>query len=170
MGKLFGSLVITGALIGGVFFVIENVRADYEWQSAYGALWDLGVKAATIDKKSEYIDKFVAALDKSGLAGTNNSLFFPTENKGFDANMDALKSLQGRLHAIQKMDESSFQYQSAIQQITSQEQDEATDMLDVLSGSWMKVHHYYLWNPWWGLGIIVGLFLVFFMGCIIIIE
>lgn len=144
--------------------VFSNIHASYDWNNNYQSYWDLGVKASTIEQKSEYIDKFVNAVNQPKLKGVNDALFFPTPNNNFDQNLIALQSLQGRLHDIQKMDPSSFQYQSAIQQITSQEQDEATDMLSVIHGSWLKVNHPILWNPLITLIGFISVIILFIVG------
>lgn len=164
MKKLVGALIIIGSLIGAGFFIAANVRAGYEWTTEYGSQWALSVKASTIAQKAEYVDKFVGALDKSGLEGSNDAVWYFTPNNSFDENMKALKSLQKRLHDISGMNENDFAYQSAIQQITAQEQDDNGEVLSVLFGCWQKVHHPYLWNPFWCIGIFIGLFLLFIIG------
>lgn len=161
MKKLIGASLLIISIIFIAIWITVGVRANYEWNSNYYSYWSLGVKASTIEQKSQYIDRFVTALQTAGLQGSNDALFFPTADNSFDSNFQALQSLQGRLHEIQKMDESSFQYQTAIQQITSQEQDDAGDMLNVLSGTWWKVHHYFLWNPWITfLGVVILIILI----------
>lgn len=44
------------------------------------------------------------------------------------------------------MDANSFQYNTAIQQITQQEQGEAIDMLSVFQGCWYKENYILLWG------------------------
>jgi hypothetical protein len=60
--------------------------------------------------------------------------------------MVALKSLQGRMHQIQSMDEQSFAYQTAIQQITAQEQGEAAHLTDTFEGCWYLRNYSALWQ------------------------
>lgn len=60
--------------------------------------------------------------------------------------MIALKSLQGRMHQIQGMDEQSFAYQTAMQQITAQEQGEATHLTDTFKGIWFRQKHLFLYD------------------------
>ncbi|MGA2260035.1 MAG: hypothetical protein ABSH28_01220 [Acidobacteriota bacterium] len=50
------------------------------------------------------------------------------------------------MHQIQTMDITSFQYQTAIQQITAQEQGEADKLIGELKGLWWKENHFWLWN------------------------
>lgn len=163
-----GSLVILFAVGAFIGLIITTVQANYNWDSQYGSQWSLGVKASTIAQKSDYIDKFVAALDSSGLSGTQNTLFWPTPDNNFDENMKALKSLQKRLHDIQGMNENDFAYQSAIQQITAQEQDDNTKVLDELEGAWWKVHYPFLWNPFYNIAIVIGLFILLIVGVAVI--
>ena len=67
------------------------------------------------------------------------------------------------------MNVQSFAYQTAIQQITQQEQGEAQYMLKVFQGSWMLIHYWYLWNwlsyvIWslWPIGLII--WIMWFIG------
>jgi len=161
---------LVASVIGAIVLIWSGVKANYEWDTQYGSLWSLSVKASTIEQKSEYIDKFVDALDKSGLQGTNDALMYYTPDNSFDSNIQALKSLQGRLHDISKMDETSFAYQTAIQQITAQEQDDNNQVIGVVEGSWWKVHHYYLWNDFIILGLIAGLILLGIAGGVMLAE
>ena len=157
------TLVGIGMIVWAIYC---SVFARYEWNNKYLSNWELADRASTISQKSEYVDKFVVSLQNSGLQGVNNSLFFPTPQRSFDANLDAMISLQQRLHAIKDMDESSFEYQTAIQQITQQEQGEAHATIETLQECWYKVHHYWLWNGWlnllYALVVIGFLFMAFY--------
>ncbi len=142
--------VAIALIIIGIMFAIGrgcfHVYAYYQYENKIGNNWDLADRASTIIQKSEYINKFVAALEKEKLDGVHNALFFPNDENDFTQNMKALKSLQNRLQDISMMDENSFAYQSAMQQITAQEQGEATALLSNLQGCWLKVNYYTLWN------------------------
>jgi hypothetical protein len=142
-----------------LFFTTKScISYHYEYSKEISSNWDLADKSSTIAEKSRYIDKFVMALEQSGLKGKYNAIIFPTPNNSFDANLKALKSLQSRLQEIQTMDVTSFQYQTAIQQITAQEQGEAQDMLSVFSGIWLKEKNILLWD--WIMGLVVTLSLI----------
>jgi len=136
-------LIGFGFAIGRMSF---HVSVYYEYEAKIGCYWDLADKASTLSQKSKYIDSFVNALDSSNLFGINDALFFPTPSNSFDSNFEALKSLQKRLHDIDGIDENSFAYQAAIQQITSQEQGEALNMLEVIRSCWVKKNYYTSWN------------------------
>lgn len=123
-----------------------RLYANYDWDSQVGSYWDLSERASTISQKSEYMDKYVGALEVANLEGTNSATFMKTLESSFDENMKALKSLQSRLHDIDTMSESGFAYQTAISQITEQEQGQAKDMNDNIASCWWKVNYYTLWN------------------------
>jgi hypothetical protein len=146
-----------------------GIVGRYQFNSTIGSYWHLADKASTIPQKSTYLDKFVTALEASGLQGNHDAIILCTPNNSFDENIKALKSLQLRLHEIQGMDVTSFSYQTAIQQITAQEQGEATAMLSVFYGIWWKTHHFFLWN-WVCLINIILLAVIGFVGIALIIE
>ena len=146
-------LAVVSLIVGSIATAIS---ANYEYERTIEAHWNLADKASTITAKAEKIDAFVKALDESGLHGQHNAAVFPTPDNAFDENFAALKTLQGRLHDIEKMDVKSFEYQTAIQQVTAQEQGEAKAMLAVFEGCWWKEHHPFLWN-WWSALYILGL-------------
>ncbi len=129
-----------------ILMPIFGCIGHYKLYKDFISYWSLADKSSTIEKKAEYIDKFVIALEKSDLKGSYNTLFFPTPDNSFDQNFDALKTLQGRLHEIQTMDIKSFEYQTAIQQITGQEQGEAEALISVIKGVWWKGYGVFLWD------------------------
>ncbi len=138
-------LVLLMAVVLLVVYGCSDLQANYEYQSHIGSFWDLSVKASTLDVKADYLDKFVVAIEAADLHG-NDAIIFPTPNNSVEQNIAALQSLQHRMHEIRAMDPTSFQYQTAMQQITAQEQDEAHDMLGVLEGRWYLSHHLFLWG------------------------
>ena len=159
MRKTIGIILIIGGLLFAILRGVFHVNVYFEYQNKIESYWDLSDKSSTIVQKSEYLDKFVAAIEKEKLYGTYDALFYPNSSNSFDENFKALKSLQKRFKDISSMNENSFAYQTAMQQITAQEQGEAQNMLGVLSGCWNKVNHYTDWNGW----IIFGFFLVQFI-------
>lgn len=124
-------------------------------------------------KKAEYIDKFVNALNNSDFKNKYNAISLCTDNNSFNYNFESLKSLQQRLHEISNMDIKSFEYQTAIQQITAQEQGEAKEMLSVFQGIWWKEHHLLLWD-WIGVTyvtlIIIGLLITGLISLSFLLE
>jgi hypothetical protein len=144
------------------WFIIDDVRAWYEYNTTIGSYWDLSVKASTLARKSEYLDSFVVAVDHAQLHG-NNALFFPTPNNAVETNVASIKNLQERMHQVRDMDVTSFAYQQAISQITAQEQDDAGNVLNVIEGRWWLSHHWVYWD--W-IGILA--YAVFIVGGIIV--
>jgi hypothetical protein len=153
---LFGACVLW---MGGCISVA--IYADYDYSRSIASYWNLSDKASTLQQKSAYLDQFCAALEQAGL-DENNALFLKTPDNSTVQNFIALRSLQHRMHEIMGMDPTSFAYQTAIQQITAQEQGEAKAMLDEFEGAWYKAHHFLLWD-WIGCcysGFIVVLLIV----------
>ncbi len=137
-----------------------GIYGDYTYKKNVSSYWDLADKSSTISGKAIHIDCFVEALSKENLYGEYNALIFKTPNNSFDKNFDALKSLQKRLYEIKDMDISSFGYQTAIQQITEQEQGGADEMLKTLRGIWFKVNFPIVWLLYcFGL-VILGIILI----------
>lgn len=115
-----------------------DVSYGYRYRRDIGNEWTLADRAANIPEKAEHVQKFVTALEKADLSGEYNALWMTEPSVSFDANFDALKGLLVRLNEIKDMDPSSFQYNTAIQQITAQEQGEADGMLAEFHGCWYK--------------------------------
>jgi hypothetical protein len=134
------SLALLAARIG------IHIHADYDYSRRVQSYWNLGIKASTLQQKSVFLDQYVAALEGSGLTGSNDALVFKTPDNSFDENMVALKSLQGRINQIKGMDEQSFAYQTAIQQITAQEQGEAEHLVTTFKGCWYRRRHFSYWS------------------------
>ena len=148
------------------FIGIGLVSQNYEWSNNYSSYWSLSTKASTIEQKSQYMDTFVSALQASGLQGSNDAFFLKTPDNSFDQNFVALQSLQSRLHDIKTMDVSSLQYQQAISQITSQEQDGGDAMISVFHECWLKVHYYWLWNQFIFIPLILFMGICFFFSIV----
>ena len=135
-------LVVVGLLIWACTI---PMFASYAYRNQISSYWTLADKASTIDQKSEYIDKYVQALKDAKLDGLKDAWFLNTPNISFDENFKALLSLQTRLSEIKTMNPSSFEYQTAIQQITAQEQGQADEMLNNFISCWYKKNHFVLW-------------------------
>lgn len=150
-------LIFAASIALVVFWIVREVRADYEYDRSVGSYWALSDKASTLQQKSAYLDSFVNTIQNAGLSG-NNAVFFKTPDNSYTENMIALKSLQGRMHQIQGMDEQSFAYQTAIQQITAQEQGEGTKLTDTFEGIWYLSNYPTLWD-WYDLLCWIGMVL-----------
>jgi hypothetical protein len=140
------------SLVLAIFFTVllfyrgaREVMNRYEYSRTIRSYWELSVKASTLEKKSEYLDQFVAGLNAAHLSG-NNAIFFKTPDNSYEQNFAALTSLQTRMHEINEMNPKSFEYQVAIGQITAQEQGEAGKMLEQLEGVWYLNRHPSYWK------------------------
>jgi endonuclease IV len=170
MEKTIGVLLLVGGLLFATSRGAFHVYVHYQYINEVGSHWEMADRASTIAQKSEYIDRFVDALEDCDLYGMNDALFYPNAVNSFDENMKALKSLQNRLNEIKGMDESSFEYQTALQQITSQEQGEAIGMLHVLSGCWAKANYYTSWNIFISICFLLTQLMMVLFGLAFVIE
>ena len=153
--KKLGLVLIAVSIVCLILIASFTIIGKYQYDKNFKSYWELADKSSTVEKKSENIDKFVDALENGGFEGMHNAVFLKTPNNSFDQNFLALKTLQQRLHEIKNMNISSFEYQTAMQQITAQEQGEANAMLSVFRGVWWKTHHLFLWN--WICAVQVGI-------------
>ena len=149
-------ILLLSFFVLGMYQIKQKVVGDYQYEKNYGQYWELSDKSSTITAKQEYIVEFQNALmngKTNGAFAEFNAVFLQTQNNNFDANLKALETLSQRLTEIQEMDPSSFEYNTAIQQITQQEQGEASKMLDVFHGCFMLQNYMIAWG--WVAGITV---------------
>lgn len=162
--KKAGILLLLFGIVFSISRVVMRVSINFEYANKIGCNWDLSERASTIKQKSEYMDKFVKALEKCNLDGINDAIFYPTPESDFSENLKAVKSLQQRLLDISSMDENSLAYQTALQQITAQEQGEAHQMTSTLWECWEQKYYYTYWNGLVVTGFILLQFLLIVMG------
>lgn len=170
LGIMLGTLVILIVLF--TRGIIKLVKVNYEWTNQVGCYWSLADKSYTLSEKSRNIDLLVTAL-KSSKHSEYNALWLTTKDNSYECNLLALESLATRLKTIQKMDETSFAYQTAIQQITAQEQGEAHALLSNLKGCWILGNYstiYWGWCaillfPFLGINILCFVQVFFFILC-----
>ena len=144
-----------------IISITSSIIGSYKLERDYISHWNLSDKSSTIEAKSYHIDNFVNSLSNDNFEGKHNAIILKTLDNSFDENFKALKTLQQRLYEILEMDVKTFEYQTAIQQITSQEQGEAQHMMRVIKGIWWKENYWYLWN-WIG-GVQITLFSIMFV-------
>lgn len=157
------ALIIIGVLLFGIHLILVTMSA-YKYENKYSSYWILADKSSTIDAKSKYINMFIDTLDHGNFYkefSDNASLFLKTPSTSFDNNLQALKTLGTRLDEISKMDVKSFEYNTAIQQITAQEQGEAAPMLAVFKNCWIIKN--YIWAYTW---INTSLLCIYFIMCV----
>ena len=163
------TLVICSIVVLAVW-IPSGIIANYKWENTYASAWYLGIKQSSIADKQKYVLEFKDTLlaNKANFS-ENNAIFLATPNNSFDKNLQALDSLSSRLTQIQSMDPTSFQYNTAIEQITKQEQDEAGAMIGVFEGCWYLHNYPYLWN-WIGRVIMVSCVVAMFAGGIMLLA
>jgi hypothetical protein len=140
-----GILFLVISFLMGFFQIKGCIKSNYEYEKEIGSYWSLADKSSTISEKSRYIQQFIIVLEKSNHS-EYNAIWLKTLDNSFNKNLEALKSLNLRLNQLKNMDIESFAYQTAIQQITAQEQGEAHQMLGVLEGCWVKDKYFICWN------------------------
>lgn len=136
-------LALMGIQIG------QEVMGHYRWEKGYSQEWHLADKSSTLTAKQEHIQKFVDLLEQGYAQGhfaSYDAIWLITPNNSFENNLSALKTLNLRLGEIQSMDPTSFQYNTAIQQITAQEQGEASAMMGVFSGCFYLANYPWAWH------------------------
>lgn len=160
------TILVTIGILFAIILGIYELKSSYVYNNTIGSYWSLSDKASTLQQKSEYLDKYVGALESAHMA-SHNAVIFPTPDNSFEQNMVALKSLQGRMHQMQNMDEQSFAYQTAMQQITGQEQGDARGLTDTLEGCWYLENRPLLWEWYSVLAWLGFVFLPIAIVCII---
>ena len=160
----------------GIILLAGQIRnaviANYRLEKGYMQLWQLADKSSTIPAKQKYIAQFVAALESGYAKGdfaSYDAVWLETPNNSFEANLAAVKTLSARLDEIQTMKPSSFEYNTAIQQITAQEQGEAKAMMSVLDGCYTLAHYPSVWG-WIGLILLAVELLLIVVGGFIWLE
>jgi len=143
--------------------IATGVMGTYEYQKDYSSSWKLAYKASTIEQKLVYIDKYVTALENGGFEGKHEAIFFKTPDNSFDKNLEAIKSLQTRLSEIQEMDPTTFEYNTAIYQITQQEQMEGKTLNETFAGIWWLDNYMLLWD-WICTWVTIGILAIMFFG------
>lgn len=152
-----------GVLLAIAQFAVSLI-ADYHFERDYLQLWALADKSSTIAAKQKYIAQFVAALQSGyerGEFNPHNAIWMKTPNNSFTQNLNALKSLDDRLGQIQKLNPNSFEYNTAIQQITAQEQGEASHLIYVFEGCYKIANYPMVWQWIGGLFIAIETVMVF---------
>lgn len=160
------------ALIIGLLMAVIMIRAEvlsrYRFNKTYMQLWELADRSSTIPAKQKYVAEFVAALSAGNTNGdfaANDAVWLKTPANSFASNLEALKTLASRLDEIQKMSPTSFEYNTAIHQITQQEQGEAGAMLTVFRGCYVLAGYPVVWD-WIGMlwFIITIVLLIFYVA------
>jgi len=105
---------------------------------------------------------------KVKIATVMNVIQLSQEWAYFQGQKEALETLSRRLTEIQNMNPSSFEYNTAIQQITAQEQGEANAMLSEFKGCYLLNNYTLIWGWIGGIALTIALG-CFFVGGIILV-
>jgi len=143
MSKLFLTLTILSCLFSPVWFCYNYINDGIRLNNQLTGYWEMADRSATIEKKSEYLDKYVNAVEKLGLTEGHSAFVFKSFSNKMENNYLALKSLQQRLHEIKSLDVKSFAYQTAISQLTEQEWAQAGEMTSNFTYKWEQVHSFW---------------------------
>lgn len=151
MEKVIGTLFLVAALGMCVFQAFQAIKADYIWDRDYNSYWELADKSSTIVPKAEHVAKFVAEIEKNKEKFAEyNAVFMTTPDNSFKGNFEALKTLNVRLNEIRGMDVKSFEFQTALQQITDQEMsaENAGPTITVIKQCYRRGTCNIIWQAW----------------------
>lgn len=142
--------------------ISQCVSASMEWNERVGYAWDMADKSSTLTEKSKYIDEYISRL-KDVEHEEYGAIVYKIKSNRYDLNLKALETLGQRLKQVQKLDVNSFAYQTAIQQITAQEQGEAQNMIKVFYNAFI------LKKYWWAFSTVQAwvwvIFTIVFLVC-----
>jgi hypothetical protein len=148
------------SILAIVLYIVFGIISNNKYDTEFGANWQLSKKTATIEQKSVYIDKFVQDIEKGGFGGKFDAIFNPNDNNSYEQNLIALKTLQQRLHELKSLPMTSFDYNTALQQLSEQQGDISSNMIYTFSGIWYKEHYILLWNWICFVGVIFFIILI----------
>lgn len=154
MNKGLGNILIVIGILMILFLLIMSYISNYIYEKNISYAWKLADKSSSLDAKSKYIDEFINNLEREKFS-EYNALILKTPDNNIQNNINAINTLRNRLNEIKDLDPESFAYQTAIQQITEQEQGEAYEMLSVIREGWILNNYFYLWN--WIYSLIYGI-------------
>lgn len=170
MIKALGYLLIVASVIILTLQIRSLILSRYTYEKQFSSMWALADKSSTIPAKQQYITQFLTALkvgETNGVFADYNATWLKTPNNSFAANVKAIQTLSDRLTQIQDMDPASFQYNTAIQQITAQEQGEAHRMLAVFEGCYDRACYPIIWG-WIGVILFTLSVVALFVGLMIL--
>ena len=166
--KTIGSLLICFSLLLAALIIVSDIRIGYKFEKKYGSYWELADRSSTLEAKEQYITQFVDALEKNnGDFAVHNALFLKTPQNAFENNVEALITLRDRLKEVKGMNKTSFEYQTAIQQITAQEQGEADLLMDDIKSAYYLEQNIFTWE-WVEAFSLLMLGIIFWVGVIIL--
>jgi len=129
MDKLRAVIALTGLamLILIVIYGISAYLFYYNYGNTVESYYDLSNDASTATLKLSYLTTFKDKLTELHLTTGQSAIIFPTPYTSTDEQTKILDSLIDRLNKTSSMNESSFEYQQALYQISRNEFCEGTD-------------------------------------------
>lgn len=164
--KLFSIFLLFASAFLMSIQVVSCVKGDYNYEKQLGSYWELADKSSTLSEKSIYITKFLDSL-KASKHSDYGSVVLQTPSESWELNIRALQSLKDRLEKIRTMDEKSFEYQTAIQQITAQEQGDAKALIGHIKEAWCIENYPLFSNFYGGIFATIWIFLLCFGGIVL---
>lgn len=114
-------ILLCSMLVVAIAIPLYAIPTNYEYDLSIGSFFELSDKASKLDVKLVYLKQYAAALENAGLDTGQTTVFFPTRETSLEENYRVLSSLVTRMEEISGMEIDSFQYQTAMQQITENE-------------------------------------------------
>lgn len=125
LGEMFvGGLIVIITLFLGFLILIAtpfSIYSGYKWNQEVESYFILSEKSSSIEKKTEYLNKYVSILKERGLDSGESVLFFKKPTTDLKNQFEVLTSLQDRMISLNKLDKNSLEYQQALKQITDSE-------------------------------------------------
>ena len=112
-------LIVFVTILAGTF--LDSLFLGYPYNANIGSYFDLSDKASKLDTKLDYLKQYSNALVESGLNEGQSTVFFQTKETSLEENYKVLQSLIERMEETKEMEINSFEYQTAIKQITEDE-------------------------------------------------
>lgn len=145
---LISVLLLVGGWIYGWLYL------DYYYEVGIGQYIRLADDASTAEKKLEYLKRYEGAI-RLKIVRNDARFIFKQERLTRDTQLVILGTLQTRLQDSTEMNPLSFEYQTAMQQITGQEfEHELTEINDIIWGCWYRQSGlvifclWFAWLPW----------------------
>ena len=144
-------LVCLSVLIVGASLACGLIYALYSYNVNVSQYVQLADDASTATQKLVYLQKYEEAIHKH-IARNDARFIFTRERWTRDKQLEILATLQTRLQEAAAMNPLSFEYQTAINQITGQEFDHALqDINKIIEDCWFRqsgLAIFCLWFQW----------------------
>lgn len=151
-------VIAAGVILWLAFLVCGTYSYTYRYDVAIGQHARLADDASTASKKLEYLEKYVGAVGEH-ITRNDARFIFKRERLTRDVQLEVLQTLVQRLGEAAKMDPQSFEYQTAMQQLTTQEFDHVLYAINgIIHACWLRQSGWLvfcLWFSWLPCGVVV---------------